>query len=505
MANSDDQTPLVEIRDLHKDFSGVQVLKGIDLAFGKGEIHALLGENGAGKSTLIKIMTGVYTASSGEILVDGQAFHGASPKAANAAGLGAVYQDAELAWQMSVAENLLLGEEGRWVNRRALERRAKDILNRIGLDIDPAARAGSLTAAQMQMLTLATLFHRKFRLIILDEPTARLSGRESELLFDLIRRFRDEGLTIVYISHRLNEVKLLCDRATILRDGKVVRTLERDEIDEALVTRLMVNRSAGELAVTNPGHARPGIALEVRGLATARLEPVDFTLHKGEILGITGPIGGGMEQIEKALSGLVDYQGEIRVDGQAMRLRAPQDALAAGIALIPEDRRKQALFPNLSLAENVSLPVLDRLSRLGVVGHSAVLRHGRAVVGQLAIHPAAPATKMRYFSGGNQQKAVIGKWLKREQKIYIFSEPTSGVDVGAIRQIYEIMLEMAAGGAAIILLSTSFAELLALSERILVVHSGRVAVAAPRAAFDRDSLLAATLGAGLPDKVMNET
>jgi len=490
------QQDFLEIRGLHKDFSGVQVLKGIDLAFHRGEIHALLGENGAGKSTLIKILTGVYSASSGEIIVEGNAFHGHSPKAANDAGLGAVYQDAELAWNMSVAENLLLGSERRWIDRRAMEKEAKAILTRIGLDIDPSARAGSLTAAQMQMLTLATLFHRKFKLIILDEPTARLSGRESELLFELIRRFKAEGLTIVYISHRLNEVKLLCDRATILRDGKVVQTLQREEIDEALVTRLMVNRSASDLVISNPGLATDGIALDVRGLTTSKLASTDLYVKRGEILGITGPIGGGMEQIEKALSGLVAYQGQISMDGRAVTFSSPSDALAAGIALIPEDRRKQALFPNLSMAENVSLPVLGRLLRFGLVLKSALLGHGREIVNQLSVHPAAPATKMRYFSGGNQQKAVIGKWLKRQQKVYIFSEPTAGVDVGAIRQIYEIMLKMAENGAAIILISTSFNELLSLSERIMVVHSGKVAAEAPRSAFDRDSLLAATLASG---------
>jgi len=199
------QPYFVEIRDLHKDFSGVEVLKGIDMSFDRGEIHALLGENGAGKSTLIKILTAVYAASKGEILIDGIPFHGHSPKAANAAGMGAVYQDAELVWNMTVAENLLLGEEGGWINRRNLEAKAADILKRVGLTIDPAARAGSLSAAEMQMLTLATLFHRQYKLIILDEPTARLSGRESELLFDLIRKFKAEGLTIVYISHRLAE------------------------------------------------------------------------------------------------------------------------------------------------------------------------------------------------------------------------------------------------------------------------------------------------------------
>lgn len=489
------QTPFVEIRDLHKDFSGVQVLKGIDMSFDRGEIHALLGENGAGKSTLIKILTAVYTASKGDILIDGVAFHGHSPKAANAAGLGAVYQDAELAWNMSVAENLLLGEEGVWINRRKLEAKAAEILQRIGLTIDPAARAGSLSAAEMQMLTLATLFHRKFKLIILDEPTARLSGRESELLFDLIRRFKAEGLTIVYISHRLAEVKRLCDRATILRDGKVVRTLLRDEIDEALVTQLMVNRSASDLEITNPGYGRPQVALQAKGLATAKLAPTDLVLHQGEILGITGPVGGGMEQIEKALTGLVDHEGEIFINGARVSINTPADALAAGIALIPEDRRKQALFPNLSLAENVSLPILDKLATFGYVTDRATLKNGREVVQALSLHPATPATNMRYFSGGNQQKAVIGKWLKRRQKIYIFSEPTTGVDVGAIRQIYEIMLEIARDGASIILISTSFNELLSLCERIMVVHNGKVSVQAPRSSFTRDSLLAATLAA----------
>lgn len=493
------QTPFVEIRNLHKDFSGVEVLKGIDLTFDRGEIHALLGENGAGKSTLIKILTAVYTASKGEILIDGTAFHGSSPKAANAAGLGAVYQDAELAWNMSVAENLLLGEEGRWINRRKLEAKAADILKRIGLTIDPSARASSLSAAEMQMLTLATLFHRKFKLIILDEPTARLSGRESELLFDLIRRFKAEGLTIVYISHRLAEVKRLCDRATILRDGKVVRTLLRDEIDEAVVTQLMVNRSASDLEITNPGYGTAQIVLEAKGLATAKLAPTNLVLHQGEILGITGPVGGGMEQIEKALTGLVDYQGEIFIDGKKMKIDTPADALAGGIALIPEDRRKQALFPNLSLAENVSLPILDKLATLGYVTDRATLAIGREVVQTLSLHPATPGTNMRYFSGGNQQKAVIGKWLKRRQKIYIFSEPTTGVDVGAIRQIYEIMLEIAKDGASIILISTSFNELLSLCERIIVVHNGKVSVEAPRADFTRDSLLAATLAAE-PDR-----
>lgn len=235
--------------------------------------------------------------------------------------------------------------------------------------------------------------------------------------------------------------------------------------------------------------------MQAKGLSTAKLAPTDLVLHEGEILGITGPVGGGMEQIEKALTGLADHQGEVFINGTRVNIGTPADALDAGIALIPEDRRKQALFPNLSLAENVSLPILDKLATLGYVTDRATMTNGREVVQALSLHPATPATNMRYFSGGNQQKAVIGKWLKRRQKIYIFSEPTTGVDVGAIRQIYEIMLEIAKDGASIILISTSFNELLSLCERIIVVHNGKVSVEAPRSSFTRDSLLAATLAA----------
>ena len=483
----------VEIRNLHKDFSGIKVLKGINMNFSNGEIHALLGENGAGKSTLIKILTGVYTATSGQIYINGAPNQFNSPKAANTAGMGAVYQDAELAWNMSVAENLLLGEEGSWISQKKLQLRATNILKKLGLSIDPTVRAGSLTAAEMQMLTLATLFHRKFKLIILDEPTARLSGRESELLFDLIHKFKLAGLTIIYISHRLAEVKRLCDRATILRDGKVVRTLLRKEIDEALVTKLMVNKSSSDLEITNPKYSKSDVILKVNNLTTAKLASTNLLLSRGEILGITGPVGGGMEQIEKALNGLVDYQGEIFINNKLVKIKNPIDALNAGMALIPEDRRKQALFPNLSLAENVSLPILDKLSRFGYLTNQTILKCGIEVIKALSLHPASPGTNMRFFSGGNQQKAVIGKWLKRRQDIYIFSEPTTGVDVGAIRQIYEVMLNMAKDGAAIILISTSFNELLSLCERIIVVQNNKVLIEAPRAKFNRDSLLAATL------------
>ena len=261
-------TPLIELRDLRKDFSGVHVLKGISLTFERGEIHGLLGENGAGKSTLIKILTGVYAPSSGEVLMDGKPVTIHRPIDAHRVGLGAVYQDLELVGSYTVAENIVLGNEAGqlWLKRAEMRREALGIMEQIGLTLDPDRRASSLTAAEMQMVTLATLFHRKYRLIILDEPTARLSAPETRLLFQLIARFRQQGITIVYISHRLNEIKELCDRATILRDGMVSGTLGRDEIDEDVVTRLMVNRSSAELDISNQGLATDRVVLELTDL-----------------------------------------------------------------------------------------------------------------------------------------------------------------------------------------------------------------------------------------------
>jgi ribose transport system ATP-binding protein len=494
------ETALIELREVRKDFSGVHVLKGISLSFKQGEIHGLLGENGAGKSTLIKILTGVYAPSSGEILLEGKAVTIHLPIDAHRLGLGAVYQDSELAGSFTVADNIVLGNEpgGMLLDRSAMRREAVAIMEQIGLNIDPDRRASTLTAAEMQMVTLATLFHRRYKLIILDEPTARLSAPETRLLFGLIERFRKEGITIIYISHRLNEVKELCDRATILRDGLVSGTLEREEIDEDVVTQLMVNRSSAELDIANPGLAQSQVVLEITDVSTDRLRPLSLRLRAGEVLGVTGPLGAGMEQIERSLGGLGAYSGTISIDGRVCEIGSPAKARAAGIALIPEDRRKQALFPNLSLGENVTLPALGDLSRIGLIGHGRAMRYARSVVERLGILPDAPERAMRYFSGGNQQKAVIGKWLKREARVYVFVEPTSGVDVGAIRQIYEIILELARNGAAVIVISTSVKELLALSETIAVIHHGAISALLPRAKFTRDSLLAATISATAP-------
>ena len=490
---------IIELRDIVKDFSGTKALKGVSLSLERGEVHGLLGENGAGKSTLIKILTGVYSLTSGEILLEGRPVKIASPLDAHKLGLGAVYQDVEMVAGFTVGQNVVLGNEpgSLVINRVALHREAKAIFDEIGIAIDVNRPASSLSAAEMQLVTLATLFHRKYKLIVLDEPTARLSAVESNLLFDLVQRFQAQGITIVYISHRLGEIKKICDRITILKGGEVSATLQRDDITEERVTELMVDRSKKDLETFNEGHSTDRVVLEVKDLATDGLAPLSFSVKAGEVLGITGPVGGGMEQIERALGGIVAHEGETKIDGKQVKLDSPSAARRAGVALVPEDRRKQALFPNLSLAENVCLPVLGSLTRLGLIRSSLEMSYADSVMSRLSVRPRQPDKLIKFFSGGNQQKAVIGKWLEAEAQVFIFVEPTSGVDVGAIKEIYDIILHIAASGAAVIVISSAAKEVMSLAETVFVIHDGRAVHRAPKKQCTHDQLLTLSMGGQL--------
>lgn len=487
---------LLEIQNLEKDFSGTKVLKGISIGFEKGEVHGLLGENGAGKSTLIKILTGVYGASGGNILMNGNPIQVPTPMDAHKFGIGAVYQDVELIGGFTVGENVLLGNEGGGIgiNKKSIHDEATAIFEEIGIDIDVYRRAKTLSAAEMQLVTLGTLFHRKYKVIILDEPTARLSAREVELLFNIIGNFLQQGVTIIYISHRLEEIKQICDRVTILRGGVVSATLNRDEVTEELVTKLMVDRSRSELEINNTGYSTEQIVLELDQVQTTKLRPLTLNVRAGEVLGITGPVGGGMEQVELVLGGIGHSSGTIRIDGQTVSITNPPKSRKAEIAIIPEERRKQALFPTLSMAENIALPVLSTLSRFGLVSSRAKEKYAGEVMEQLNVNPRRPQTAMKFFSGGNQQKAVIGKWMKANARVYVFVEPTSGVDVGAIKEIYDIILRLAEDGAAIIVISSSTREILSLSEKILVIRKGEVVHDAKKTDCNYDQILAIAMG-----------
>ncbi len=486
---------LVELRGLEKEFSGTKALKGVSLAFRRGEVHGLLGENGAGKSTLIKILTGVYSPSGGQILLNGEPIRIHSPMDARRYGLGAVYQDAELVAGFTIGQNILLGNEpGRFtVSDRAIHEAAAAILTEIGIPMDVRRPAAGLSAAEMQLVTLATLFHRKYKLIVLDEPTARLSASESEVLFRLIQQFRAQGITIVYISHRLKEVQDICDRASILRGGMLSATLDRGEITEDRVTELMVDRSRADLETYNQGHARSDMLLEIENLRTENLEALTLNVRAGEVVGITGPVGGGMEQVARALGGIVRHSGRVQLRGRPVDLSKPTKVRQAGIALIPEDRRKQALFPALSVADNICLPVLRSLQRLALVRPRAKLAYADGVVDRLSVRPRNTGMQVRFLSGGNQQKVVIGKWMSAKASVYVFVEPTSGVDIGAIKEIYDIILHLARDGAAILVVSSSLKEILALSDRVIVIHDGAKVAERPKADWNYDDLLAVTM------------
>lgn len=486
---------LLEVRGLEKEFNGTPVLKGIDLDFRRGEVHALLGENGAGKSTLIKILTGVYGATGGEILLEGRPVRIHNPLEAHRLGLGAVYQDVELIEGFTVGQNVLLGSEpGRGINQKRIHDEAKRIFDQVGIDIDVWRKARTLSAAEMQLVTLGTLFQRRYKLIILDEPTARLSAPEVELLFRIIQNFLAQNITIIYISHRLEEIQRICDRATILRGGKVSATLDRDEITEDRVTELMVDRSRSDLETYNTGHATDQVVLELDRLSTAKLAPLSLTVRAGEVLGICGPVGGGMEQVELALGGIVPHDGHIRIDGKEATIADPPGSRRAGISIVPEDRRKQALFPNLSVGENICLPVLGSLSRLGLLGTERRMRYASEVMEQLNVNPRTPGKAVKFLSGGNQQKAVIGKWLKASGRVFIFVEPTSGVDVGAIKEIYDIILRLAESGAAVIVISSSTREILSLAETVVVIRKGAVVHKARKTDCDYDQILSISMG-----------
>jgi len=489
------EQPLVEMRGLEKEFAGTRALRGVNMAFRRGEVHGLLGENGAGKSTLIKILTGVYSPTAGQILLDRKPVRIHSPLEARRLGLGAVYQDAELVASFTIGQNILLGNEpGRYsLSQRVIHDEAAAILTEIGISLDPRRPAAGLSAAEMQLVTLATLFHRRYKLIVLDEPTARLSAAESEVLFGLIQKFREQGITVVYISHRLKEVQEICDRATILRGGLVSATLDRGEITEERVTELMVDRSRSDLETYNNGHARPEVLLEVEGLRTELLEPISFSVRAGEVVGITGPVGGGMEQVARALGGIARHGGRVRLRGRDIDVSRPVAARRAGIALVPEDRRKQALFPALSVADNICLPMLRSLQRLAMIRSGKKLAFANSVMERLAVRPRNPLTQVRFLSGGNQQKVVIGKWMSTQAAVYVFVEPTSGVDIGAIREIYDIILHLAREGAAVIVISSSLREILSLSERVMVIHDGSLVSEAPKSAWTYDKLLAVTM------------
>ncbi|OWY39038.1 D-xylose ABC transporter ATP-binding protein [Xenophilus sp. AP218F] len=489
----------VSMRGINKAFGPVKVLEGVDFTLAGGEIHALMGENGAGKSTLMKILSGVYQADAGEILLDGQPMAMRDTSASEAAGIAIIHQELNLIPQLSVMENLFLGREpSRFgvIDYAAMRRQARALLERVGAgQIDPQAEAGSLSIGQQQMVEIAKALALQARVLIMDEPTAALTEREIDTLFGLMRQLRSEGVAIVYVSHRMEEIFRICDKISVLRDGQFVgeRAISATDFDE--VVKMMVGREIGDRFP--PRKTAPGaVRLKVDNLADEdMISGISFDVRAGEVLGIAGLMGSGRSDILKALFGAKRCAaGAVELDGKPLAVAAPGDAIAAGLAFVPEDRKSKGLILGMSVRENATLVHLNAYARLGVV---AAGEEGRAVQGlieQLRIRTRDAELDVKSLSGGNQQKVVFAKWLAKPPKVLLLDEPTRGVDVGGKAEIYHIINQLAEAGTAIVMVSSELPEVLAMSNRILVLREGRQAGVFDAAASTQETLMAAATG-----------
>ena len=476
---SPDPRPLrLHMQSIRKTFPGVVALDDVDLEVAPGEVHVLLGENGAGKSTLMKILSGSLGKDSGEIRVDGQAVEIQGPRHAQQLGMRTIYQELNLVPPLSAAANIFLGKEpGRWgvLDRRAAEKAAARLLADLGVSVDPTRPVRELGIAHQQMVEVAKALSEEGRILIMDEPTSALTASEIDQLFATIERLRARGTSIIYISHRLEEVARIGDRVTVMRDGRRVTTLPARETPIPELVRLMADREVGE-HFPRRRHAPGDELLRVEHLTRGtHVRDVSFTLRRREILGVTGLLGAGRTELARTLVGAEPAQsGTVTLNGRAVVIRHPSDALAHGIGLVPEDRKTQGLVLGLSVERNVALPNTRRLSAWGVVRSSRESALAGRCVTDLRIKTPSLGQPARLLSGGNQQKIVLGKWLAASVDLLIVDEPTRGIDVPAKIEIYELMNTLTAEGKGILMISSELPEVLGMSDRVLVMRGGRI-------------------------------
>jgi ribose transport system ATP-binding protein len=471
--------PVLEMRHIRKTFPGVVALDDVAFDLRRGEVHILLGENGAGKSTLMKILSGAYQKSAGQIILDGVEVEIKNPKHAQTLGISIIYQEFNLIPHLSIGENILLGREPKrlpgMIDQRAIFHNAKHALSELGLSIDPRKLIKELRVAEQQMVEVAKALSLYARILIMDEPTAALTEHEIKELFTTIRNLKEQDVAIVYISHRLEELFEIGDRVTVLRDGRSVGTYDVRESNKSDLIRLMVNRELTDLFPKERAE-RGSEVLRVQGLSTQDgLKDVSFSLHKGEILGIAGLLGAGRTELARAIFGVDQItSGTIYVNGVPRRIDSPRAAINSGIGFLTEDRKSQGLILPLSVAKNLCLPSEDKFSTWGFVDTKKERWAASRYVKELRIKTPSLDQKVVFLSGGNQQKVVLSKWLCCESEVFIFDEPTRGVDVGAKAEIYQLMNKLTASGVAIIMISSEMLEVLGMSDRILVMRGGRI-------------------------------
>jgi rhamnose transport system ATP-binding protein len=497
--------PIVRTYDIYMAFEGVNVVKAVNLDLYPGEVHALVGENGAGKSTVLKIIAGIYRQRAGTIEVNGRPAEIPNPQAAAGLGIALIHQEPLAFPDLTVAENIFVGAEpqrarGKWLDWPAMYRRSQQLLASLGLDLDPRTRMRGLSVADQQMVDMAAALAQNARVLLMDEPTASLTPNEVERLFAIIRKLRDEGAAIVFISHRLEEVFAIAGRITVMRDGEVVGERDPRETNAQEIIRLMVGRPLQALFEKPQGAAPGEVLLEARGLTCkGRFEDISFQVRAGEIVGLAGLVGAGRSDVAQALFGILALDGgAILVNGRRAGIKSPRDAMAHGLAYVPEDRQHQGLLMPISVTRNISLPTLPQFAQLGWLRGRGETEAAQDYVERLRIVLRQVEQPVAELSGGNQQKVVLSKWLLSKPRIMILDEPTRGIDVGAKAEVHRLMGELASQGMAILMISSELPEVLAMSDRVLVMREGRLVATLDTSQLSAESVMLAATGQEQP-------
>ena len=475
----DDQLePILQLRNITKEFPGVRALDDVSLEVRKSEVHGLVGENGAGKSTLMHILAGVFPPDQGEIRLTGSPLTIEDERHAQQLGIGMVFQERSLVVGLSIAENIFAGRQPTnrfgMVDRKRMNSQAADLLRRVGLTIDPSLKVARLTSIQKQLVEIAKALSLDAKVLILDEPTATITERETEILFALICELKERGMSVIYISHRLQELSSICDRVSILKDGVYQGTRDMDKVTIDEIVTMMVGRK-----IVNQYEGRGGTGeekiLEVRELSSTAFTDISFSLHRGEILGIAGLAGAGRTETALALFGYdPEAEGDIILDGISRRFRSPKDAIHSGIGYLTEDRKEAGLFLEMDVAANIVSASLDSFSPTGIMNDRLIEKRCSESVKQLNVRTTSLAKQALHLSGGNQQKLLLARWMMKQLKVLIVDEPTRGVDVGAKNEIYDLIRKIASDGAGVILISSELPEVLTLCDRIIVMYQGRI-------------------------------
>lgn len=497
--------PLLQVENISKRFAGVHALRGVNLLLSKGEVLAVVGENGAGKSTLMKILAGVQSPDDGKIIVDGKQRRIDSCSTAMRHGIVLIHQELNLADNLDVGTNIFLGREPTrlgLIDRARIEAESRKYLDMVGLDVEPTKLVRDLSIGRQQMVEIAKALSVGARVLIMDEPTSSLSTKETLKLFEVVKDLRSKGVSIIYISHRLGEVRELADRTSVLRDGENAGELAKEEITHDNLVRLMVGRDLSQFYARTP--TTPGnVILEAKDLVTPTWpnEKVSFSIRGGEIVGLAGLVGAGRTELLQVLFGVDQaVSGELFLDSRRLQMSCPEDAISAGIALVPEDRKLHGLVLDMSVRENVSLAGLKRNRHLlGFLNRSKETADASEMTSKMAIKTPSAEQVVQHLSGGNQQKVVIGKWLALKPRLLLMDEPTRGIDVGAKQEIYQLMEQLAKEGVAILFVSSEMEEILGMSDRTLVMHEGRLTGELQREHLSEESVMQLATGGKLAE------